>query len=554
MKKPDSLTPDTSLLTPVVELLFALFVAGVLTMRAFVNEPDVGLILLPLCVFAVFFLMRLFQRRFGAGFGIAPLEERRGALNPWLFLGVFLAVFLVCLWALLAYYPGGSTYDNYNQWNQIQTGAFDDWHPAFHSMIIWLFTRIVNRYAFFIGVQILFFSLMAGYMASTLRAWGVRLLWVAVFVLTLLSARSTRNILLFAWKDSLFTCLMLWLAIYIINILLSEGAWLRPWPNRAAFAAALTLVSIVRHNGIFVTIPLVLLLFALYGKKRPLQILTCAAMALAAVFLIRVPLYRIVGVTREDPDQTYVEAVGLPMTILCSVYTTQPEALDPEATALMETLAPPDIWKQYFYFGNYNSIKWVVDANRYVREVPPAKLLAMTLRACVNAPVVSLRSALVLTQFVWDPHIIDYSVDWWRTEDDYYVLPAGKLSITAEAAQQNHARAEAFRKPYLVVDSVIKAYTPSRALQSIGLNMLALALFAWFSLRRRRGWGALLPALPVIAYNVGTALMLCGSDYRFFQFNAVVTVPFLLVLSAKNQESGVRTGDEPPALAAMSIA
>ena len=522
--------PDAGMLC--MELLFALFAAAVLSMSAFMDAPDAALILLPLCTAVFFCVMRIFMKRFEQ-FGIAPLNEQRGRLDPRVFLGVFLAVFLVCLWALMAYYPGGSTYDNYNQWKQIQTVAFDDWHPAFHSMLIWLVTRIVNRYAFFIGAQILFFSLMAGYMAATLRAWGVRLFWIAVFVLTVLSARSTRNILLFAWKDSLFTCLLLWLAVYIINILLSKGGWLRPRFNQIALAGVLVMVSIVRHNGIFVTIPLVILLFALYGKKKHAQIGFSCLLAFMTIFLIKGPIYRIVGVTREDPNQTYVEAVGLPMTILCSVYTTRPEALDHEAAVLMQTLAPPEVWEQYFHFGNYNSIKWVVDANRFVEEVPPGKLLAMTWRACRNAPIVSMRAALTLTQFVWDPHIIDYSVDWWRTEDDYFELPEGKRSITDEAAQQNHERAEFFRKPYLVLDDVIKGFTPSRALQSVGLNMLALALFAWFSLRKRRGWAALLPALPVIAYNIGTALMLCGGDYRFFQFNAVVTVPFLLVLCAK---------------------
>jgi len=523
-----------------IEFLFAYYAANVFVMRAFAVTPEASLWLprlgLPLCAAAFFCLMRLFMRYFGENFGIAPLRDRRGTLDPWLFFCVFLIVFLVCMWALMAFYPGGATYDNYNQWQQVQTGAFNDWHPAFLSMLIWLFTRIINRYAFFIGAQILFCSLLCGYMAATLRAWGVRMLWIALFVVSILSARSTRNILLFAWKDSLFTCVMLWLAVYIINIMLSKGKWLRPWANRIALAGALTFVSLARHNGMFVAIPLAVLLFALYGKKRSFQIACSCALALMTIALIRGPLYRAAGVTRDDPNQTYVESVGLPMTILCSVYRTRPEALDTDATALMEAMASEETWEAYFHFGTYNSIKWVVDANKYVEQIKPAKLLAMTWRACRNAPGVSLRAALDLTQLAWDPNLIDYSVDWWRTGDDFFDVPEGKRSITAEAEQANHARTEAFRKPYEALNGLIKAFTPSRALQSVGVNMLALVLFAWYSLRGRRGWSALLPSFPVIAYNIGTMLMLCGGDYRFFQFNAVVTLPFLLVLSAKNSD------------------
>lgn len=36
--------------------------------------------------------------------------------------------------------------------------------------------------------------------------------------------------------------------------------------------------------------------------------------------------------------------------------------------------------------------------------------------------------------------------------------------------------------------------------------------------------------LPVLVYNFGTALLLCGPDFRFFSFNTVITFPLLLII------------------------
>ena len=47
--------------------------------------------------------------------------------------------------------------------------------------------------------------------------------------------------------------------------------------------------------------------------------------------------------------------------------------------------------------------------------------------------------------------------------------------------------------------------------------------------------------LPVLAYNFGTALLLCGPDFRFFSFNTVITFPLLLtILGERNTNEECR--------------
>jgi len=520
--------------TSIFSFIFALYLALVFAFHGFfvAARPDLWLTLLAIVLFtpAFYCLIKLFAEKYPT-FGPSGLRKERETL-PWqLFAAVAGVTFAVMLLGLAAHYPGGATYDNYRQWGQVQTGVFDDWHPAIHAMLIWLVTRVVNRYAFFIAVQMLCFSLLAGWMAASLRAWGLRRCWVIAFAVSLLSARSTQGILLFAWKDTMFTVLALALAVQTINIVLSDAAWLRRWPNRIAFALVFALATLVRHNAMFFTLPLLGLLLIFHMKKHAWECMITALMAGIVIFGIRGPLYALTHVTRDE-NQGYVEAVGLPMTILCSVYRAEPDCLGPDATGLMRAIATEDEWATYFVFGDYNSIKWIVDANSVLQHFPLKHLLRMTWQAVRAAPETSLRAALSLTQYVWDPNVWDYSVDFMRTGD---YAEAVENSIANEAANADPAKIAKAAWVYDAWRDTAQLLTPSKILQSVGISMLALALAGAWSLRRRRGLKALLLVVPSMAYNIGTMLMLCGGDYRFFQYNAVITVPLVLVCLAREE-------------------
>ena len=89
-----------------------------------------------------------------------PVFERcvtKRKMSKRLFFLVFALVFglYMIMWGDV--FPGGIyQVDCLNQWKQVQTMTFVDHHPAFHTLLIWLVTRIVNSYVFFIFVQITF--------------------------------------------------------------------------------------------------------------------------------------------------------------------------------------------------------------------------------------------------------------------------------------------------------------------------------------------------------------------------------------------------------------
>ena len=58
------------------------------------------------------------------------------------------------------------------------------------------------------------------------------------------------------------------------------------------------------------------------------------------------------------------------------------------------------------------------------------------------------------------------------------------------------------------------------------------------------GWKALTLTLPVLAYNYGTMLLLCGPTYRFFHFDSVIFVPLCLLLFSEWGQTDEREAEK----------
>ena len=491
------------------------------------------------------------------------VHSAREKLSPKVFFGAFLGVFVVLALALLAQYPGGFANTDIGwQWMQVQTGNYDAWHPPIHTFLIWLVTRVVNSYGFFIAVQALFFSLLCGYMAATLRAWGMQKLWIAFFVVAIVSTHSTRGLMLHAYKDSMFTCFALWLAVCLANIALSRGEWLGKWSNRAALAVVLAFVSTIRLNGFFFTVPVVALLFALYGKKRAVASAFSGALALLLVLGVTGPLYNAVGVKRFA-GQTYEEMTVSPMNVLCSIYTVKPDALNEDGIQFMQWRATPAQWKEWGRFGDYRGIKGANNPTfpqvqekmdqvlaEYALHCPPKKLPSMLWHVIKNEPTLALKALAHATYIMWDPTAVQHTIKappdhlLWVTldhpalnEDLDNRLTGIQLreSVLAETKMPFFRVFQKFQAPFQAIEWVFHHLTPGSLLQCVGINIIALMLGMWFSLRRRRGWEALLLALPSLACSLTLLPMMIGPDYRWLHFNVVITVPLVLVCLAKSQ-------------------
>lgn len=448
---------------------------------------------------------------------------KKGRKKLFFFLG-FIVVFLWLMIYYYAYFPGSFDWDNLDQWWQIQNHQYDTWHPVFHTLIIAFFSKIVNHYGFAVFMQLLLYSLLCGYLIYTMAKWGFPLWSLGLTEFFLAANPQTHRILFFMWKDSALTLFMLLFTVYLFNIWLTNGGWLKKKLNLAAFILTLISISMVRHNSILFTIPFLILAALCFREIRRESIVSLILM-LAGMMFIKYPVYNMVGATR--PEQTYVETVGVPMTILCNIHETAPESLDPEAAEFLAKIGPEKRWKIY-EMGNYNSIKFVTNVNLVVKDTAPEKFLAFTARTALNTPGLTMQAVYQITRMVWDVR----GETPWHKDLEFQILD----NDWGFAYLEDRAGLRTALNDFdgWVADSLWDNLFSYNGIHLLALILATLTVFV----RKGKGWKAMCITLPLLCYSYGTMLLLCGPTYRFFHFNSVIFMPLCLLLFAEISKAG----------------
>ena len=465
-----------------------------------------------LCAFAALSaaLCRLLPRGCERLAGLSPAPQPgSGRRVFWAALAIS-AVIFGCAFA--ACWPGGVSYDASNQWRQAHSGEFNNWHPVFHTLLIWLVTRVRDSYPFAVCMQIAAFSAAMAYLTATLHRRGAPA-WLALGAHALVCASlPVRNTLMYLGKDSAMTAAVLVLAAQTVQMLHTRGAWLKRPRNAVCFGLTLAAATLLRHNAILWTLPLLICARLCFPWGRRGAALAAGVTVLTLV-LVRGPLYGALDVVY--PDNTTEESVGISMTILWDVRAQAPEVLDDETSAFLASLAEDGKWEDIYQLHRYNSIKFTYDreliAGRSVTDI-----LSMAGRAALAEPRLAFETVNAVTGLVWDVTGQNRGYETVSNSGDLPLYGRATLNRLGQAA--------------LAVIDAPRAWTPVRWLtENIGAQLLMMLLVALWALRRR-GVDVLALALPVLCYDLGTMLLLCGDDARFFQCSMAVCIPCMLAM------------------------
>ena len=439
---------------------------------------------------------------------------------------VTLAFFFLHFAYLMANYPGGYSPDGYDQMQQAHTMVFNDHHPFFHTWLFRLLTRIRDSYPFMLTVQAAAFALAVGYLAATLHAWGFSMPLIFLLLVFIEANAQTRVILLHFWKDTTMSILLLILLSHIINIFLTNGMWLRKWHHWLSSAILLAAITLVRHNAVLFTAPLLVLMFLFLPKVR-LSLVKTTLLVLALIVGVKGPLQSFYQV--QPASDTYLEIVGVPMTVLFSVYQKSAGTMPDDAREFVESFGSRSEIIQHFNFGDFNSVKWALNVSQErLDKTPPKDLLKITWETVKSNSVLSALSFLELTDFVWEPADKHYQ----------YLMPLYPTSVNKVPSSFPQVMGNIKTGLYdffRLLDEALSIGLIQKPIAQLGVLMLVMILALYISICNFHGWKSLWLVLPILCYNFGTMLLLCGSDYRFFHFNCLMVYPLTMLLLIKPQ-------------------
>ncbi len=421
----------------------------------------------------------------------------------------------------LAFWPAQMSPDSLDQWQQLMTWRFQDWHPVSSTLLYWLFYQAVPSPAFAVFVQYVLFALATGYFLAELRNWGVAL---SILVAGAVLFPLVPPIFLVAttlWKDVPFaTALIILTALLIRGVRLDFKLAAADWLAMGAAGVALVLF---RHNGVIVSVGVFfLLLCTVRAVRLPASVLV-GVQIMALVLSKTVLLSALAAWPQSNQERTIV---ALPM-LAAMVRAGVPLTAEQEQTIV--AIAPIEAWKSVpcgsvvpFYFE---------DPRLSHEQLDPRKVFAAAASLAVHNPLIALKQELCMTEIFWRPwsresaELQDVPLEITQTQiaKELQLTTESKLPGLADGLRQFHDRYFSGRRP----------------LQRPALYLLAgiIATVRLMMIAERRLWLAWLPA----GLNCASLIFLIQSqEYRLVWPS--VAASLLLTIFAIGAEAKHRHG------------
>lgn len=487
-------------------------------------------------------------------------NERKFFLHSWLAVfGVFLVMYII-------FYPGGLSSDNVSQYAQaIGASRYNDHHPVFQTLFaITLPLKLSGGWFGSVNLfQLTLFSIVIAYMASTVLKYS-NLKYAKRFLIYIMLNPYTLRMSIVPLKDTSFAIAALLMMTFAARVYFSHGEWMNRISHMIFFAVVMTSCTLFRHNAILFTLPLWFAV-SLFIKKRHALILLVSFLAM--MYAVKYPLYDYLNVQRPTNNRQ-IEMLGLPMNIIGNAVKEAHERLDSEVLEFAYSVAPQEVWDKFYdVFKGWQRIKFASNATegderaefasqidtQAIERTGWEKVLALTAKCFMKAPLESLRGALAVTNIVYGiagapSGLITLAID----KNKFGLSNSKSLSLSFLAPIIKKIVHSDVKEVYRFIEGdnfsvqtlfVIVSYAAillfKHLFWHVGIINLVLIIFVLAKLKFNRlgDWKKLCFVLPVFMHNYGTMLLLTTQEFRFFYYSYLVLPIVLLVLLRNDGEA-----------------
>lgn len=261
-------------------------------------------------------------------------------------------------------------YDTQSSISQVINHKYINWHPYIFTLLYAKIPFLIRyndvnfMFIYFIIIRSIAYSYVITDIFSYTKNKIIFFLLLVFYTLTPLSIFSTFAVL----KDTPCGYFVL-LTIYLIfkNFYLND---FYNYKRNIFIAIFLTLATIMRHNMIVYSVPLLIVLFLLLYKNNLKSFLSIFITFIVLIFTINVPIKHILKVEEPSKETLVEETMGLPVSVISYIAKVKPEVLDGEILDFAKTISNNDLnkFKNYDEKQGYDSIKPEPDFKPYKAE------------------------------------------------------------------------------------------------------------------------------------------------------------------------------------------
>ncbi|CAH1193337.1 hypothetical protein PAECIP111893_00437 [Paenibacillus plantiphilus] len=427
--------------------------------------------------------------------------------------GTILIIYIVYL---IIYYPANMSADSINQYMQIQTGQFTDWHPILHTLLLWGIYKINSSPALVSICQILLMSSILGGAIYQLRKLGVHksITYILLLFYALNPVNGVMSVTL--WKDIPFAVLSLLLVIFTVYIYKSDYEWLKSKVNISLFIVVLIGVGLFRHNGIVTVIGVIVLMFLFYKQYWKKSLLITLSVLLGIGF-ISGPLSRLLNVEPAPPHFKFgIQLHQVGTMIHHNV------GLRSEEQSLFTSILPISSWKgEDTIYSPYsaNYLLFHPKLNAEILAENKWDFIRYWLQLAGRNPTIFIQDWKNMTSLVWKIQQptdgYTYTTNIGIIDNPYNLVQFNALPVLKEAINKIIRFTEKPSNNWLF-------WRPA-------MFLFAVLLFGFIFIRRndRR---ALLIVAPVLFEAAGLMISTPAQDARYF-YSVTLIAPFIIAIS-----------------------
>lgn len=320
---------------------------------------------------------------------------------------------IVFLFMLLVFYPGIMSPDAMVQWNQVQTGEIDNWHPAYVTIGIGLLTKIWNMPTIVIIVQILIIAFVFSYALARLeKYYGVKR-WFLFIISCLFSITPLNfNLAVNMLKDTLYAIWIVLFVAFVIDII-NDKEWIKNWKHAILFTLTILLITLFRHNGILVSILGMLSIIIIYRKEKMFRI--CFAFFVLSYIMMTTVGFKILHIQEANYANKYA-----PITHFFGRLLVNEREFTEEEMRTLEKYVNTEQLKQNF--SQYNMDYSIQTQNTETLKENSSEYVKLFAEKALEYPAELIKQYVKLTSFFYSPWSFSESyVAGMFTETELYI-------------------------------------------------------------------------------------------------------------------------------------
>lgn len=447
---------------------------------------------------------------------LEKIKEKMGAhsgdISKKEYLAYGVVIVLVLVFAFLAMYPGYASSDSAEQMAQVTGGVYSNWHPVIQTLFSFRLPTLLfsGSWVACTIFQEILIGLALLYFCRFLRKYLCNF-WVTLGALLLIVANPTfMRMSVTLWKDLPFSWCIFMVSVFIMEIVITKGEWLKNNAHKIFLVLALLGITFFRHNGIISTIVIVFGFLIFFKDYRKFLGITIVAIV-AGRMLLYGPVYQSLGV-KDDGGKA--EMIGIPMNQIAYLY--HNNLIVEDDVKILEELAPKEVWEEHYSSESFNWLKWAV-GNDYApwAEENFSEIMKIWVNGCTTYPMLCLKSFAHVTSTIWG-----ISTNGIEHTD------VGGLAVV-----ENPPQIVAFANKIFLRYVAICSKLPLVLVFCNGTSFwVIIAAGVWLIFKRGK-LTAFLPFVPVLSNTFLMILLVTGGESRFVYSQMILAVPLLLYVA-----------------------